>query len=195
MAPCLDVFCVAIQTLDTFHRPPAPPDVSAVKGIHSSYSFLHVCVSRGDLLDVTGCLSSKLTVWKEDQFTVLPGQGVKEQEMWIVEWIVKELSKSKTVVWGCVKDRDLWSNEEEVHMRPGHRFGDAGNDTSCEKQFNLSHHYNHTWEDYRDTRFCKQDRTLVIKKWVTVTEWKRIRQDSRSKSGHQMLTHHGHPWQ
>ena len=28
------------------------------------------CVSRGFLLDVSGCLRSKLTVWKEDQFTV-----------------------------------------------------------------------------------------------------------------------------
>ena len=40
-------------------------------------------------------------------------------------------------------------------------FGDTGNDTSCEKEFKLSHH---TWEDYRDKRFYKQDRTLVIKR-------------------------------
>jgi hypothetical protein len=49
-------------------------------------------------------------------------------------------------------------------MRPGHRFGDAGNDKSYEKQFNLSRH---TWEDYRDTHSYKQ---------------------------HRLLTHHGHPW-
>ncbi len=73
-------------------------DVSAVKGIFSSYSFLFFgapghydmrkyscwckvcalvrgrgddCVSRGRFLDVSGCFRSKLTVWKEDQFTVL----------------------------------------------------------------------------------------------------------------------------
>jgi hypothetical protein len=88
--------------------PPAPPDVSGVKGILSSYSFLffgtpghydmrkyncwcktcslvrgrgHVCVSRGNLLDVTTCLRSKVTVWKEDQYTVLLEQGIT-QETW-----------------------------------------------------------------------------------------------------------------
>jgi hypothetical protein len=92
---------VVVMYLDTGEivRPFAPPDVSAVKGILSSYSFLffdtpghyvmrkyscwcktcslvrrrgHDCVSSGSLLDVPDCLRSKLTVWKEDQFTVLP---------------------------------------------------------------------------------------------------------------------------
>jgi hypothetical protein len=50
-------------------------------------------------------------------------------------------------------------------MRPGHQwlreFGD--DDTSCEKEFNLSHH---TWEDNhsRDTHFYSRDRALVIKR-------------------------------
>jgi hypothetical protein len=35
------------------------------------------CVSRGRLLDVSDYLLSKLTVWKEDQFTVLSEQGIK----------------------------------------------------------------------------------------------------------------------
>ncbi len=60
----------------------------------------HDCVSRGNLLDVTDCLSSKLTVWNEDQFTVLPGQGIKERERRVVERIVKELSKVNPVAWG-----------------------------------------------------------------------------------------------
>jgi hypothetical protein len=96
---------VVVMYLDTGEivRPSVPPDVSAVKGILSSYSFLffgtpghyvmrkyscwckacalvrgrgHGCVSRGRFLDVSGCLRSKLTVWKEDQFTVLPGLSV-----------------------------------------------------------------------------------------------------------------------
>ena len=46
-------------------------------------------------------------------------------------------------------------------------FGDAGNDTSCEKQFNLSHH---TWEDYRGTRFYKGDRALGINRWLNTVE-------------------------
>ena len=91
-----------------------------------------------------GCLSSNVTVLKEDKVTVLPRQGIQEREMRVGEWNTKELPKAKTGVWGCVQSRSQWSTEEEVHMRPGHHwmreFGDAGNDTSCEKEFNLSHH-------------------------------------------------------
>ncbi len=125
----------------------------------------HVCVSRGRFLDVSVCLRSKLTVWKEDQFTVLSGQGKKNRETRVTEWVVKALPLSKSGVWGCVKTRLQWSTEEDTHMRPDHHwlceFGDACNDTSCEKQFNLDH--------------CKC-------------------QDSGSKSGRRMLTHHGHLW-
>jgi hypothetical protein len=50
--------------------------------------------------------------------------------------------------------RAQWSTEEDAHMRPGHHwlceFGDVGNVTSCERQFNLGHHQ---CEDYRGTRF------------------------------------------
>jgi hypothetical protein len=52
-------------------------------------------------------------------------------------------------------------------MRPGHHwlfeFGDAGNGTSCDRQFNLDHG---KCEDYRDTRFYNQDSALVIKRWL-----------------------------
>jgi hypothetical protein len=46
-------------------------------------------------------------------------------------------------------------------------FGDAGNDTSCEKQFNLDHH---KCEDYRGTRFYNQDSALVIKRYLNRVE-------------------------
>jgi len=92
---------------DEIVRPVAPPDVSPVKCILSSYSFLflgtpghycmrkyscwckacslvrgrgHGCVSRHKFLDVPGCLRSKLTVWKEEQFTVLPFQGIEQRK-------------------------------------------------------------------------------------------------------------------
>ena len=91
-----------------------------------------------------GCLRSKLTVWKEDQFTVLPGQGIKNREARVAEWVAKALPLVKPGVWGCVQARAQWSTEEDAHMRPGHHwlceFGDAGNGTSCERQFNLGHH-------------------------------------------------------
>ena len=58
---------------------------------------------------------------------------------------------------------EIWSTEEEVHMRPGHQwfceFGDSGDGTSCEKEFNIPHH---TWEDYSGTRYNNGDRALVI---------------------------------
>ena len=82
-----------------------------------------------------------------------------------------------------MKARELWSNEEEVHMRPGHRFGDADNGTSCEIQFNLSHH---TWEDYRDTGFYKQDwlnRVEEDASGLTFQEWTPDVDTSRARSG------------
>ncbi len=41
-----------------------------------------LCVSRGSLLDVPDCLRSKITVWKEDQFTVLSEQGISNGRSW-----------------------------------------------------------------------------------------------------------------
>ncbi len=68
-------------------------------------------------------------------------------------------------VWGCVQARAQWSTEEDAHIRPGHHwmceFGDDGNDTSCEKQFNFDHH---KCEDFRGTRFYNKDSALVIKR-------------------------------
>ncbi len=118
----------------------------------------HDCVSRGRFLDVPDCLRSKLTVWKEDQFTVLPGQGIKNRESRVAEWVAKALPLVKPGVWGCVQARRAqWSTEEDTHMRPGHHwlceFGDAGNGTSCERQFNLDHR-----------------RSLVIKRWLNRVE-------------------------
>jgi hypothetical protein len=157
---------VVVMYLDTgeIARPLAPPDVSGVKGILSSNSFLffdtpdhydmrkynywckvcalvrgrgHACVSRGRFLDVLDCLRSKLTVWKEDQFTVLSGQGIKNRESRVGEWVVRSLPLVKSGVWGCVQVRTQWSTEEDTHVRPVHNwlceFGDAGNGTSCEK--------------------------------------------------------------
>ena len=131
----------------------------------------HGCVSRGRFLDVPGCLRSKLTVWKEDQFTVLPGQGIKNREARVAEWVAKALPLVKPGVWGCVQARAQWSTEEDAHMRPGHHwlceFGDAGNGTSCERQFNLGHRQ---CEDYRGTRFYNKDSALVIKRWLNRVE-------------------------
>ncbi len=47
---------------------------------------------------MSDCLRSKLTVWKEDQFTVMPGQGIKNREARVAEWVVKALPLVKSVV-------------------------------------------------------------------------------------------------
>ena len=61
-------------------------------------------VSRGNLLDVPGCLRSKLTVWKEVQFTVLTGQGIKQRQKTVAEWVAKALPFTKPGLWsGTVK--------------------------------------------------------------------------------------------
>ncbi len=83
---------------------------------------------------------------------MLPGQGIKNREVRVAEWVAKSLPLVKTGVWGCVQGRAQWSTEEDAHMRPDHHwlceFGDAGNGTSCERQFNLDHR---KCEDYRGT--------------------------------------------
>ena len=97
---------------------------------------------------------------------MLPGQGVKERERRVAEWVAKTLPMTKPGAWGCAQARVKWSTEVEVHMRPGHHCVSLVG-TRCEKQFNLSHH---TWEDYRGTRFCKQDRNIVIKRRLNRVE-------------------------
>jgi hypothetical protein len=56
-------------------------------------------------------------------------------------------------------------------MRPDHHwiyeFGDAGNGTSCDRQFNLDRRQ---CEHYRDTRFYNKDSVLVIKRWFNRVE-------------------------
>jgi hypothetical protein len=130
---------------------------------------------------------------REDVPTPKKGQDgpLEHSRLELVGWCVaKVLPLVKSGVWGCVQSRAQWSTEEDVHMRPSHddhwlcEFGDAGNDTSCERQFNLNPR---KCEDYRDTRFYNQDSSNNGS-----TEWRRMCQDSRSKSGHRTLTHHGH---
>jgi hypothetical protein len=54
----------------------------------------HGCVSRNKFLDVPGRLRSKLTVWKEEQFTVLPFQGIDQRKKRVLEWVTKATPRS-----------------------------------------------------------------------------------------------------
>ena len=87
---------------------------------------------------------SRMWTWNRVHvFSFLPTEGIKEHEKRVATWITKELVKAKSGAWGCVQTRKFWSTEE-VDMRPGHHwpceFGDPGDDTSCEKEFNLPIH-------------------------------------------------------
>ena len=61
----------------------------------------HGCTSRGSYLDVPGCIRSKLTVWKEDKFTVRPAAGIKEREKRLAEMKSKTLPRAIPIA-GCV---------------------------------------------------------------------------------------------
>jgi hypothetical protein len=100
-------------------------------------------VSRHKFLDVPGCLRSKLTVWKEEQFTVLSFQGIEQRKKRVAEWVVKVLHSVNPGVWGCVQAQTQWSPEEDTHMRPGH---------------------------HRGTLFYNKDSALVIKRWFNRVE-------------------------
>ena len=64
--------------------------------------------SRGQTLHGSSCFRSNLTVWKEDKFTVLSGQGIKECEWRVSECIISNFErvaqtlKTKSGPWGCV---------------------------------------------------------------------------------------------
>ena len=135
--------------VDQIERPVSPADVSPVKGILSSYSFLflgtpghyamrayscwcpacsrvrgrgHGANSLGASLEVPGCDRKKLTSWKQDKFTVRAMSGIKEREKRMKEILNKEIPRAKPGNWSCVQARELWSTEEEVHYRPGHHW-------------------------------------------------------------------------
>ncbi len=66
--------------------------------------------------------------------------------------------------WWCVQAREVWSIEEEVHIRPGHfgisKFGTVpGNMICVEKKFELQ---DHKWEQYKGMRYNDRDRALVV---------------------------------
>ena len=127
-------------------RPSAPPDVSVMKGI-MSFSFLFLGVvryyvkrpficwckvcsrvrgkgvgsqsSRSDLF-VAGCTRTNQTSWTEDQFTVTSSAGIRNREIRVTEIVLRELKRAKPGAWGCVQAREVWSTEEEAHIRCGH---------------------------------------------------------------------------
>ena len=183
--------------LEEILRPVSPPVVSVCKGILSAYSFLffgtqrhylmrkYSCwclacsrvrgrgpgygtVSRGAYLDVPNCARNKLTVWKEDRFTVTKAAGIEQRKKRVAEMIAKELVKAKPGAWGCVQTREMWSTDEQVHLRPGHHwlfeFSDGVGGSSCEKLFSLPQL--RSGVVYKGTRFYNGDRALRVKRWL-----------------------------
>ena len=180
--------------VDQIERPASPADVSPVKGILSSYSFLflgtpghyamrayscwcpacsrvrgrgHGANSLGASLEVPGCERKKLTSWKEDKFTVRPMSGIKEREKRMKEILNKEIPRAKPGNWACVQARELWSTEEEVHFRPGHHWLCELGDAGDGTSCEKKFELGpRRWEDYKGTRFYNGDQALVIKRWL-----------------------------
>ncbi len=81
----------------------------------SLYAFKNGALLRSALAKTfLGVCVSKLTVWKEEQFTVLPFQGIEQRKKRVAEWVVKALPLAKPGVWGCVQARSQWSTEEHT---------------------------------------------------------------------------------
>jgi hypothetical protein len=164
-------------------RPPTPPDASAVKGILSS-------LSRGNLLDVSDCLRSKLTVCKKDQLTVLSGQGIKERKSRVREWVAKTLPLAKSGVWGCVETRTQWSTEEDVHITPGHHRLTVSLVMQIMSQVGRSSSISLIARGRMIGGHASTQEIVLSSSNGDSTEWRRMRQDSRSMSGSRMLTNH-----
>ena len=163
----------------------SPPVVSVCKGILTAYSFLffaknskdyairkYSCrgnrtVSRGTYLDVLNCARNKLTIWREDHFTVTKAVEIEEQNQRVAEMIAQELTKAKPGSWGCVQN-EMWSTDEQVHLRPGHHwlfeFSDGDEGSNCQKLFSLPQRK--TGVVYKGTRFYNGDRALRVKRWL-----------------------------
>jgi len=120
-------------------RPVSPPVVSVCKGILTAYSFLFLgtprhyamrkyscwcracsrvrgrgpgngTVSRGTHLDGPNCGHNKLTVWREDHFTMTKATGIEKRKKGVAGLIAKELTKAKLGAWGCVQTREMWTS-------------------------------------------------------------------------------------
>ena len=185
---------------DEINRPASPPDVSPCKGIQSHYSFLFLgtpghyamrkwscwcpacsrmrgrgygAISQSSYLVVPDCQRKKLTIWEEDKFNVKAASGQREREKRAAETLKKELPKAKPGKWGCTQVRELWGDEEIVHLRPGHHwlfeFGDAGDGTcfatlpNGKKEFTLPAR---KWVVYKGVRFYNGDKAIVVKRWL-----------------------------
>ena len=66
--------------------------------------------------------------------------------------------------WWCVQVREVWSTEEEAHIRPGHfwisKFGTVPGSMRCvEEKFEIQ---SRKWEQYKGTRYYDGDRSLVV---------------------------------
>ena len=90
---------------------------------------------------MSDCTCTKQTSWTEDQFTVKVSSGIGNREKRVTEIVVRELKRTKPVV-GYVQAREVWSTEEESHMRPGHfwncKFGTVPGIMSCvENKFEI----------------------------------------------------------
>jgi len=97
--------------------------------------------------------------------------GIQQRKKRVAEMITKEMAKAKPGAWGCVQAREQWSEEEQIHLRPGHHwifeFGEAPDGTSCEFTFAFSPlQPKRNGVVYKGMRFYNGDRALKVKRWL-----------------------------
>lgn len=89
--------------------------------------------------DLSRCARKELTIWKEAHFTHCD-KGFQQRKKRVAEMVAKELAKATPGAWVCVQAHEQWSEDEEIHLRPGHHcfeFGDIGNGSICEFTFSF----------------------------------------------------------
>jgi len=82
--------------------------------------------------------------------------------------MAQKLVKANPGAWGFVQTREMWSTDEQIHLRPGHHwlfeFSDGGEGSTCEKLFSLPQL--RRGMVYKGTRFYNGDHALRVKRWL-----------------------------
>jgi hypothetical protein len=107
--------------------------------------------------------------------------------------VAKTFPLAKPCVWGCVEARSQWSTEEDTHRRPGIT-GCVSLVIQVMTQVVRRSSISRIGSGRITGAPASTQETVVSSSNGGSTEWRRMCQDSRSKSGRRTLTHHGHLW-
>jgi hypothetical protein len=110
-----------------------------------------------------------------------------------LDTVAKTLPLTKPCVWGCVHPRAQWSTEEDTHRRPGIT-GCVSLVIQVMTQVVRRSSISRIGSGRITGAPASTQENVVLSSNGGSTEWRRMSQDSRSKSVRRTLTHHGHLW-